>query len=211
VRVQVASWLVLTLAGCAHPEASEPAAQVNRPPSATQAVETPAWYVHRQSAGAADGSPDGGLSTVLGPPARASSAPRTSGQYFDSVKGTVASHWDPVKPWRERDPKGTLYAYKNRYVLLSIELDAAGKLLDAHVEKSSGLDFLDEAAVLAFKDSAFAKPPAALLKEGRVRFQFGFRMDFAGDDGGRLNGNVSGPGVRGPQSAGKGELRDDWQ
>lgn len=102
--------------------------------------------------------------------------------FFNRVKQAVGTHWDPNSPLRQRDPTGQIYGGRDRYTLLSITLDAQGALRDVHVEKSSGVDFLDEAAIAAFqKSQPFPNPPPGLLeKDNAIHFQFGFFMEFGG-------------------------------
>jgi TonB family protein len=101
----------------------------------------------------------------------------TSYQYFTAVKQTVGRHWDPQGQLRLNDPRGAAIG-KNRYTLLSVTLDAGGKLLDVHVKESSGLYYVDDAALLAFQKSELPTPPAEVIKEGFVKFDFGFLLDF---------------------------------
>jgi TonB family protein len=102
--------------------------------------------------------------------------------FFNRVKQVVGTHWDPNKPLRQRDPTSAIYGGRDRYTLLSITLDAQGALRDVHVEKSSGVDFLDEEAIAAFQRSQpFPNPPPGLLeKDNAIHFQFGFFMEFGG-------------------------------
>ena len=102
--------------------------------------------------------------------------------FFNRVKQAVGTHWDPRTPMRQRDPTGNIYGGRDRYTLLSITLDGQGMLRDVHVEKSSGVEFLDEAAIVAFQQSQpFPNPPPGLMdKDNAVRFQFGFFLEFGG-------------------------------
>ena len=102
--------------------------------------------------------------------------------FFNRVKQAVGTHWDPSTPLRQRDPTGNIYGGRDRYTLLSITLDAQGMLRDVHVEKSCGVDFLDDAAVVAFQRSQpFPNPPPGLMdKDNSIRFQFGFFLEFGG-------------------------------
>jgi TonB family protein len=102
--------------------------------------------------------------------------------FFNRVKQAVGTHWDPNTPLRQRDPTSHIYGGRDRYTLLSITLDAQGALRDVHVEKSSGVDFLDEAAMAAFqKSQPFPNPPPGLLeKDNAIHFQFGFFLEFGG-------------------------------
>jgi TonB family protein len=102
-------------------------------------------------------------------------------RFFNMVKRRVGQHWDPVSGLRQRDPTGTIFGGKTRCTILSVTLDAEGMLRDVSVEESCGVDFLDDAAVRAFKQSApFPNPPPDLLAASVVKFQFGFFLEFGG-------------------------------
>jgi len=102
--------------------------------------------------------------------------------FFTRVKQAVGTHWDPGTPLRQRDPTHNIYGGRDRYTLLSITLDGQGMLREVHVEKSCGVDFLDEAAIVAFQRSQpFPNPPPGLMdKDNAIRFQFGFFLEFGG-------------------------------
>ena len=100
--------------------------------------------------------------------------------YFERVNRIVGKHWDPRTPMQQRDPTGAIYGGRDRYTLLSITLDGQGMLREAHVVKTSGVEFLDETAIVAFQESQpFPHPPPDLLGEDNLlRFECGFRLEF---------------------------------
>ncbi len=102
--------------------------------------------------------------------------------FFNRLKQRVGEEWDPTRVLRQRDPTGATYQGRDRHTLLEITLDASGRLQDVHVEKSSGLDFLDLEAVRAFERAQpFPNPPPGLVSEGRaVTFTFGFYLEMGG-------------------------------
>ena len=102
--------------------------------------------------------------------------------FFNRLKQRVGEEWDPTSVLRLRDPTGATYQGRDRHTLLEITLDASGRLKDVHVEKSSGLDFLDLEAVRAFERAQpFPNPPPGLVSEGRaVTFTFGFYLEMGG-------------------------------
>ena len=108
--------------------------------------------------------------------------------FFNRVKQSVGQHWDPNTQMRLRDPTGQIYGGRDRYTMLAVTLDPAGRLRDAWVEKSSGLDFLDLEAIRAFERAQpFPNPPPGLLASDQtVRFQFGFFLELSGRPGMRL-------------------------
>lgn len=98
--------------------------------------------------------------------------------FFNRVKRAVSLTWDPNTVLRARDPSGKVYAWKDRYTLVSVTLRSDGSLVDVFVEQSSGVDFLDREAVSAFERAQpFPNPPRAMLDEsGTIRFGFGFHV-----------------------------------
>lgn len=100
--------------------------------------------------------------------------------FFYRVKDSVAGHWNDMvySAYRRRDPTGNIYGVKNRATLLSIELSLDGTLNAVRVVNSSGVDFLDTAAVQAFeRGGPFPNPPAAIADDdGNIRFTFQFSV-----------------------------------
>jgi TonB family protein len=102
--------------------------------------------------------------------------------YFQQVKKMVGRHWDPNAPLRQHDPTGTIYGGRDRYTILEVTLGADGMVKDLKVRRPSGVDFLDEAAIGAFRRAQpLPAPPAGLLGEdGTVSFPFGFYLETGG-------------------------------
>jgi TonB family protein len=102
--------------------------------------------------------------------------------YFNRIKQAVASTWDPNRALGQRDPDGKRFAYRDRYTVVSVKLDDAGSLKDVGVVKSSGVDFLDEVAMDAFrKAQPFVNPPRGLADgHGEITFNFGFYLEVNG-------------------------------
>jgi TonB family protein len=102
--------------------------------------------------------------------------------YFNRIKQSVASKWDPGASMAARDPSGARFGDKDWQTLLHVKLDAAGSLKDVAVSKASGLEFLDRLAVDAFqKAQPFSNPPAGLADErGEIVFTFGFYVQMSG-------------------------------
>ena len=71
---------------------------------------------------------------------------------------------------------------------MNVVLDGNGRLKDAFVDKSSGLDFLDLEAIKAFERAQpFPNPPPGILATDQtVKFQFGFYLELSGRPGMRL-------------------------
>lgn len=108
--------------------------------------------------------------------------------FFNRVKQSVGQEWNPSGQMRLRDPTGQIYGGRDRYTILTVTLDATGRLKDSFVDKSSGIDFLDLEAVKAFERAQpFPNPPPGILADDQtVRFQFGFFLELSGRPGMRL-------------------------
>jgi TonB family protein len=102
--------------------------------------------------------------------------------FFNRVKRQVAEHWHPEEAYRQRDPTGMIYGHKNRYTELRIQLKPDGRLQHVAIFQPSGLDFLDDEAMSAFKQAApFPNPPRQLIEaNGTINFGFGFLFDLNG-------------------------------
>jgi TonB family protein len=102
--------------------------------------------------------------------------------FFNRVKKQVSEHWHPEEAYRRRDPTGAVYGRQNRYTELRITLKPDGRLANVGVNLPSGLEFLDDEAITAFKDAQpFPNPPRQLLEaNGVINFSFGFLYDLNG-------------------------------
>ena len=99
--------------------------------------------------------------------------------FFNRLKRQVAQNWNPGAVYARRDPRGNIYGSKDRTTVVKVFLTKDGRLARVHVEGASGVDFLDEEAVRAFRQaSPFPNPPRALV-EGEselISFVFGFHF-----------------------------------
>lgn len=102
--------------------------------------------------------------------------------FFNRVKQSVGTQWDPGDALRERDPTGNIYGGHDRYTVLAVTLTPDGALKEIHITKSSGVDFLDQEAVKAFeKAQPFPNPPPGLIASDQtVHFEFGFFLEMSG-------------------------------
>jgi len=99
--------------------------------------------------------------------------------FFNRLKQSVGQHWNPSQEIDKRDPTGQIYGIKTRYTVLKISLNENGELKDASVLESSGVDFLDQEAIAAFRRAQpFQNPPKQLIKNGIIEFSFGFHVEF---------------------------------
>jgi TonB family protein len=103
--------------------------------------------------------------------------------FFNRVKQQVRDHWRPAEEYRRRDPTGAIYGQKNRYTLLRVQLKPDGSLANGALELPSGIEFLDDQAIEAFKQAQpFPNPPKQLVDgdSGFINFRFGFFFELSG-------------------------------
>jgi TonB family protein len=102
--------------------------------------------------------------------------------FFNRVKRQVAQNWHPNRVYRRRDPRGRIYGFKDRLTVLRVKLTPKGQLKGVHLEKASGVGFLDDEAVRAFRlAQPFPNPPRGLVdaKTGLISFRFGFLFEIS--------------------------------
>lgn len=102
--------------------------------------------------------------------------------FFNRVKRAVAEEWHPELVYVRHDPNGNVYGVKDRVTVLRIHLMPDGKLAAWTVLQSSGVDFLDDEAIDAFKKAApFPNPPKELVEaDGEIHFNFAFIFELSG-------------------------------
>jgi TonB family protein len=115
--------------------------------------------------------------------------------FFNRVKRQVADHWHPDEAYRRRDPTGSVYGYKDRLTVLRIQLRPDGTLANVALESPSGVEFLDDEAIEAFKQAQpFPNPPRQLIDDGGlITFRFGFLFELSTGSRMRIfryNGNL---------------------
>ena len=98
--------------------------------------------------------------------------------YFQRVRRNLRQHWNPREKYRRRDPWGKIYGVRDRLTVLSVVLDDEGMLHDLQLVQGSGVGFLDEEAIRAFRLArSFPNPPSGLVEtDGFIRFRFGFAV-----------------------------------
>ena len=114
--------------------------------------------------------------------------------FFNQVKSQVRDHWKPAEEYARRDPTGKIYGSDDRYTLLQVKLKPDGWLSSVSLSHTSGLDFLDEIAMDAFREAQpFLNPPRALVEQekGNITFQFGFFFEVSGSPKMRVFRNKS--------------------
>ena len=102
--------------------------------------------------------------------------------FFNRVKRQVQQEWNPSTVYVRHDPSGNVYGVKDRVTVLRVHLAPDGRLLGSNVLTSSGVDFLDDEAVSAFKRSApYGNPPKELVEaDGQIHFTFAFIFELSG-------------------------------
>lgn len=97
--------------------------------------------------------------------------------FYNRVKQQVAENWHPEIAYRRRDPYGNVYGYRDRITVLRVSLWPDGSLKDLLLDRPSGVEFLDDEAVQAFRAAQpFMNPPRQLVdpENGLISFRFGF-------------------------------------
>jgi len=103
--------------------------------------------------------------------------------FFNRMKRRVAQNWHPAEVYMRRDPTGRVYGSKDRLTVLKVSLTPTGQLADVVVLEGSGVSFLDDEAVRAFRAAQpFPNPPHALVEAGTqlITFSFGFHFQIDG-------------------------------
>lgn len=108
--------------------------------------------------------------------------------FFNRVKQAVVLTWDPNSVIRARDPTGSRFGYQDWTTGLLVKLDETGQIKGIAVEKRSGLEFLDQEAIQAFRRAQpFSNPPQGLVDgRGEIAFQFYFTLEMGGGGGFRI-------------------------
>jgi TonB family protein len=103
--------------------------------------------------------------------------------FFNRVKHQVQEHWHPDEVYRRRDPSGSIYGRTNRLTIVRVQLKPNGHLVNVALEQPSGLEFLDDEAIQAFRAAQpFPNPPTGLIdaNDGLINFQFSFLLELSG-------------------------------
>lgn len=96
--------------------------------------------------------------------------------YFNRIKENVARIWSPMLEMKRYDPGAALIGKQDRLTLVEITLDLNGNVTAAQIKSPSGVFYLDDEAIHAFKKaSPFPNPPKALFADkDNFSFTFGF-------------------------------------
>lgn len=97
--------------------------------------------------------------------------------FFNRVRNQTTQHWHPEQVHRARDPEGKIYGTSTWTTRLIIRLNPDGSLSGISIDRTSGLDFLDEEAIRAIRTAQpFSNPPPQLVdtQSGLIEFRFAF-------------------------------------
>lgn len=103
--------------------------------------------------------------------------------FFNRVRDQVAEKWQPNAVMSLRDPDGRRFGLQTRITRLLIRLNPDGSLKQVQLDRSSGVDVLDEEAIRAVRAAQpFRNPPAQLVDPttGFIDFGFLFELSDAG-------------------------------
>ncbi|HZX95961.1 MAG TPA: energy transducer TonB [Myxococcales bacterium] len=99
--------------------------------------------------------------------------------FLNRVKESVARVWTQkvIDESSRRDPTGQLYSFRDRRTVVEYTIDKTGEIVDVRVLQSSGVQYLDEVALDAFRVvQRFPNPPPGLVPDGRVALGFAFTL-----------------------------------
>lgn len=97
--------------------------------------------------------------------------------FFNRVKQAVSARWDPNGKVRAKDPSGRRTSFGDKVTVLGVTLRPDGTIADIFVQKTCGVDWLDQEAINAFERAQpFTNPPPGLVEDGYIRFNFGFSL-----------------------------------
>lgn len=102
--------------------------------------------------------------------------------FFNRMKTLVRGEWHPDQLLSRHDPSGNIYGVKDRVSVLRVELQLDGRVKDVSIKQSSGVEFLDEEAMSAFRRAQpFENAPQPLADpDGVIRFNFAFIVQLSG-------------------------------
>ncbi|MSP62272.1 MAG: energy transducer TonB [Myxococcales bacterium] len=102
--------------------------------------------------------------------------------FFNRVKRAVSEEWHPDLVYVRHDPSGNVYGTRDRVTVLRVHLHPGGKLQTVNVIQASGVEFLDDEAIDAFRRAQpFVNPPTQLVDaDGLIHFNFGFIFELSG-------------------------------
>ena len=103
--------------------------------------------------------------------------------FLNRVKRQVAQEWNPGQLYLRKDPNGNVYGIKDRVTQVHVSLSPQGKIVKIYIVRGSGVDFLDEEAIRAFRAAQpFPNPPGGMMegKSQLINFLFSFHVETGG-------------------------------
>jgi TonB family protein len=102
--------------------------------------------------------------------------------FFNRVKRAVAEEWHADFVYSRHDPTGNVYGGKDRITVVRVHLRPNGELQSVTLLDTSGVSFLDDEAMDAFRRAApFVNPPPQLIEgDGLIHFNMAFILDLTG-------------------------------
>jgi TonB family protein len=103
--------------------------------------------------------------------------------FFNRMKRSVAQRWHPGELWQRYDPTLNVNGIKDRLTRVRVTLSTTGALKGIIVVEPSGVPFLDDEAIRAFRAAQpFPNPPVGLADTGgNITFNFGFHVSISGN------------------------------
>ncbi len=103
--------------------------------------------------------------------------------FFNRTKRSVAQQWHPGEVWQRHDPTLAINGLKDRTTRVRVTLSPSGELLKIIVIEPSGVSYLDDESIRAFRAAQpFPNPPPGLVNEyGAIVFTFGFHVSVNGN------------------------------
>lgn len=152
------------------------------PGGAPRANLTPSTALLQQALGEGAGSPDYLHDLDEGDATGLNAKKWKFAAFFNRMKSLVRGEWHPDQLLSRHDPSGNIYGAKDRVSVLRVELKLDGRVQDVRIKQTSGVEFLDEEAMSAFRRAQpFENVPQPLADpDGVVRFNFAFIVQLSG-------------------------------
>ncbi len=152
------------------------------PGGAPRANLSPSTAVLQQALGQGAGSPDYLHDLDDGDATGLNAKKWKFAAFFNRMKTLVRGEWHPDQLLSRHDPTGNIYGAKDRVSVLRVELQLDGRVKDVSIKQSSGVEFLDEEAMSAFRRAQpFENAPQPLADpDGVIRFNFAFIVQLSG-------------------------------
>lgn len=98
--------------------------------------------------------------------------------FFNRMKARIGQVWSPHSQISRYDPNGALLGHKDRVTVMSVTINRDGELTNLTITNPSGVAYLDDEAVRAFRVAApFLYPPKELFNdENEFSFSFAFHL-----------------------------------